>query len=621
MAARISYNPNTSHLELSFPYDPTGRAQSLAKGIYGYRWVKARKVWEYPATIETARSIVDAFDPDAGEGFSEWWQRVTVQRRAAERANALLQGEAEAEGDFGFAFHTEPYAHQRDYCRWAAMRDMAGLTYRGFFSEQGTGKTKSEIDMTTWEIQRGYCKGMPLVFCPNSVKRNWITEINIHAPPNLFVPVLVAGSAQEKVQTLERTSEIARTGSIPFVVINYDVLSQPSQEPVLKILKSMFKQGVFGKVIFDEATMIKNTKSSRGAEAFKLSRHLDSTGVIVSMTGTPYPKRLTDIFNLMRVLSPEILGASWPSFYRHHAVFGGWNNKEVVGYQNEDELRDKVNRHSFRRLLAECTDLPDEVHVTRTCEMSKEQQRVTAEIRKREMAMLEEGGEALVITSANAMAKILRFNQITSGFLEDKERGRSMEFSPNPKLQLLEQYLAEEVPADDKVVVWCAYQEDVKRIRDRLEKRGRALGGRPVTFYGPDSEAAREDAERAFKEDSDVRFMIATPDAGGWGLNWQVACHCVFYSYGFKWEALEQARSRIRRITQRSKMTYVWLVAENPTTKQASHGVSSGINQYILENLGSTESMAKKMTGDDQRIEKVLQKDPKRALRQALEVV
>lgn len=611
MEAELSYSLEHEVLELRFPYDTTGQRQRLAKSIAGWRWRSSKKAWEFPPTIDTAREVVAKFDPDAGPGFAEWWGRAQREREAAERALRLAAGEFEASGDFGFQFQTEPFENQLRYCEWAATRDMAGLTYRANFSQQGTGKTKMEIDMTVWELTRQLLRGMPVIFCPNSVKRNWVREINTHAPLGLFHPIMIDGSCAEKRALLEGCVDVLDRGvAVPVPIVNYEVLSHPSQREVLDQLMAM-AESAFGKVIFDESTLVKNSSSNRGKAAYRLARRIP---VRVVMTGTPYAKHLTDVFNQVKLLSPEILGSSWPAFYRHHVVLGGWQNKEVVGYRNQEELEQRVNRHAFRVLLEDCVDLPEEVNVERYCDLTKRQSSATSKLRKQMLAeMRDEDGKAWVLSAPNALTKLLRFNQITSGFLEDKTTERTTTFSPNPKLQLLMGIIKDEIPEDDKGVIWCCHQYDVEKIKEALDAAG--IGA--VTYYGEVPKDARDANEDRFNSDPECRFTIATPDAGGYGLNWQVANWALFYSYNFKWEAIDQARTRIRRATQRKKMTYIWLVAENPATRQASHGVSTGVNRYIIDNLAETSEVSLFMTGDFRK--KGI--DPKRFFRQALEVV
>lgn len=610
--AEIDYSARHQVLELTFPYDTTNRLQQLAKTIPGYRWVKGRKVWAYPPTIEHAKLLVAAFDPDAGTAFSDWWSRVNRERKAADLANSIVEGNAEATGDFGFIFKTEPRAHQLRYCEWAAMRSLAGLTYRANHSEQGTGKTKCEIDMTTWEMTRELLEGIPLIFCPNSVKRNWVREFFLHAPNGLFHPLMVNGTAQEKIDLIRQAADVYhKSTSIPVPVINYEVLSQPSQIKVFETLMEMAQGGLFGKIIYDESSAVKNPNCKRGKNAFKLAKHIP---IRVTMTGTPFGKHITDIFNPMKTLSPEILGASWPAFRKHHTLFGGFQNKQVVGYRNQRELEEVVNRHAFRVLLADCTDLPEEVHTYRYCDMSAGQVKATKKLKKDLIAeMQDEDGKPWALSAVNAMTQLLRFNQISCGHLEDRTTGRTATFSPNPKMKLLISIATDEIDESEKCVIWCCYQYDVVKVVKALTTA--KLGC--TTYYGADSKDVRDVNEDKFLNDPGCRFMVATAGAGAKGLNWQVANWNIFYSYNFNWEDQEQAAARIRRLTQQKRMTFMWLVAENPYIREQTHGVSTGINQYIIDNLEETSTMAEFMTGDFRKTGA----DPETFFRRAIEVM
>lgn len=612
--AKLSYIEESDELALTFAYDPD--LVALAKTVDSYRWDKRRKRWMYPATLTSARSVIKVFDPGVGPGFEEWVAKAKEQQEAALRARALLDGNVQITGDFGFKFHTDPYQHQEAYANWAALRLRAGLPFRAFFSEQGTGKTKSEIDMTLWEIQESYLVGMPLVICPEHVARNWVQEIYTHAPPNTFAPTIIQGTMAQKIELLRQMPGVAqRTRLVPVPIVGYAVLAQPSQKKVYEAVLKLVTDGVIGKVIFDESTKVKNPTSNTGKRAYQLGR---KAGIRVVMSGTPYAKRVTDIFQQMKILSSQILGSNYPAFARHICEYGGWQNREIIGYKPEAkrEVEEAVGQHSFRRLLAECTDLPEEVHCERYCDYSKEQIRVTAQLRESMMAVMDgDEGAPWMLNAAEAITQILRFNQIASGFVrtQDPDSGdtKTAVFKKNPKLQLLMDIVENEIPEHDQFVVWCCYQFDVEQVVDKLN----ANGFPAAPYYGGPMSSKTKNAlnETDFKAGK-IRCLVATPDAGGYGLNWQNANWCLFYSYNFQWEHYAQAQARIRRLTQEKVMHYLWLVAQNPVTRDNSYGAASGVNAYIKANLDETGEMAKEMTGD-------YKKDPACYLRQTLEIM
>ena len=46
-------------------------------------------------------------------------------------------------------------------------------------------------------------------------------------------------------------------------------------------------------------------------------------------------------------LDPDIFGPSYTAFSHRYAIFGGYQNYEVVGYQNEPELSEKIHSIAF----------------------------------------------------------------------------------------------------------------------------------------------------------------------------------------------------------------------------------------------------------------------------------
>ena len=95
------------------------------------------------------------------------------------------------------------------------------------------------------------------------------------------------------------------------------------------------------------------------------------------------------IFRLKtQVLAPELFGfSSFYSFQNHYAhifnrSFGARSFRQVVGYQNLDELSDKVDGFSFRVLKKECLDLPSKVYERRDVELTPQQRKMYKELKE-----------------------------------------------------------------------------------------------------------------------------------------------------------------------------------------------------------------------------------------------
>ena len=55
----------------------------------------------------------------------------------------------------------------------------------------------------------------------------------------------------------------------------------------------------------------------------------------------------------------------------------------VTGYQNLNELSDKLKPFSYRVLKEDCLDLPDKVYIRREIQLSDEQKRLYKQMKKK----------------------------------------------------------------------------------------------------------------------------------------------------------------------------------------------------------------------------------------------
>ena len=86
---------------------------------------------------------------------------------------------------------------------------------------------------------------------------------------------------------------------------------------------------------------------------------------------------------------------------------------------------------------------------------------------------------------------------------------------------------------------------------------------------------------------SKVRFIIGTPQTGGYGITLTGANVMVYYANGYDYEKRIQSEARINRAGQTRKMTYIDIIAEDT------------VDEKIVKALRSKMNIASKITGDD----------------------
>ena len=151
--------------------------------------------------------------------------------------------------------------------------------------------------------------------------------------------------------------------------------------------------------------------------------------------------------------------------------------------------------------------------------------------------------------------------------------GSIQEIKNNRLSELLE--VLEEVHA--KVVIWAHYQYDIETIVKHIKKKH---GDNSVlTYYGLTPQDQRQDNIAKFQDqESGVRFLVGTPQTGGYGITLTAASTMVYYSNGYDLEKRTQSEARIDRIGQTKPMTYIDIIAEDTVDERIVKALVKKIN-------------------------------------------
>jgi SNF2 family DNA or RNA helicase len=240
----------------------------------------------------------------------------------------------------------------------------------------------------------------------------------------------------------------------------------------------------------------------------------------------------------------------------------------VVGYKNLDELSEIIKPFSDRVLKKDCLDLPPTNYIKRTIQLSSEQQKLYNQMKR--MAIAELSGKTM--TTATALVQLMRLQQITCGHFKADD-GTVKQIKNNRVGELLE--VLNEV--EGKAIIWCHWRHDIQSVVKALEKE---YGPRSlVTYYGDTTTEDRQDAIKQIQNpDSEVRFLVGTPQTGGYGITLTEANTMIYFSNGYDLEKRTQSEARIDRIGQTRNMTYVDIIAENTVDEKIVKALRKKIN-------------------------------------------
>jgi SNF2 family DNA or RNA helicase len=84
-----------------------------------------------------------------------------------------------------------------------------------------------------------------------------------------------------------------------------------------------------------------------------------------------------------------------------------------------------------------------------------------------------------------------------------------------------------------------------------------------------------------------VRFIVGTPQTGGYGITLTGASTMIYYSNGYDLEKRQQSEARIDRIGQEKPMTYIDIIAEGT------------VDDKIVQSLRKKVNIASEVMGEE----------------------
>jgi SNF2 family DNA or RNA helicase len=460
-----------------------------------------------------------------------------------------------------YKFKTKPYAHQL-----TALEKSWNKENYAYFMEMGTGKTKVLIDNVAMLYDKGKIDGA-LIIAPKGVVKTWYEqELPIHLPDHIEnVSVLwqpnITKTQQEKLDSLFEIDS-----ALHILVMNVEALST---EKGVKFA-TKFINSHKAMMAIDESTTIKTPTARRTKNIIKIGLNAKYKRI---MTGSPITKNPLDLYTQCEFLDPWLLDFS--SYYAFRNRYAEMKTMHVHGrsiqvvdkFQNLGELSDTVKQFSYRVLKEDCLDLPPKNFIKRHITLTPDQKKVYEQMKKAAIAVL----NGKVTTTMTVLTQLMRLHQITCGYVTADD-GTTQQVESNRLNELMS--ILEET--EGKVIIWANYQLSVGEIIQKIIK----VYGKDsyVHYYGLTPQEDRQDFIRKFQNDPKCRFIIGTPQTGGYGITLTQANTVIYYSNGYDLEKRLQSEDRAHRIGQKKTVTYIDLICEDTVDEKIVKALRNKIN-------------------------------------------
>jgi SNF2 family DNA or RNA helicase len=401
------------------------------------------------------------------------------------------------------------WAHQSSAASWYADRH-AGL----FAQDMGTGKTFSAL-----------------------------LALNAMRNPLEFLD-LSRGSGKQRAERLRAALAMA-AGRCLVVVVNYESVWRSALAPTIEAVK-------WAAIVLDESHRIKAPGGSASRYLARLASKQPNAKRLC-LTGTPMPHSPLDLYGQFRFLDPQVFGTSFTRMRARYAECDFRFPSKVKYWKNQDELSAKLDAHSFRVKADEVLDLPDVIHDVLPVELSPRVLRFYRALESEMVAEIEQG----TVTVANALTKLLRMQQATSGYAKVDATTTPVLIDGDPSKRLALHDRLEDLPANEPVVVFCRFRSDLNDIAATARQLGREYA---------EVSGERKDLERWQRGDAVI--LGVQMQSGGVGIDCSRAAYAFYYSLGFSLGDYEQSLARLRRPGQTRCVRYYHLVCEGTVDEQ-----------------------------------------------------
>lgn len=386
--------------------------------------------------------------------------------------------------------------------------------------EMGLGKTLQLIALLLLFKEESPTRA--LIICPTSLIINWQREIYRFAP-NLSV--LIHRGAN-------RAGIADRLSGVDIILTTYDTVVQDV----------LFLQSIpFEWIICDEAQAVKNPDSKRR----KALSALKST-FFIPVTGTPVETSLTDLWSLVDLSIPGLLGS--------RAEF-------EITYQNDPDSARELTRYVDalilrRRLTDVASDLPERHDISLPVELSPRHALLYEEVRTQALEEFEASG-ALV---ASGRLELLTAHPWILDYPPGHEFWRSIppetlkEYGEGmtPKLDATLRLIQEAFSTDKKILLFARYNRVFPIINALVSGQDDVYVNQ---INGGTDANDRQVIVDEFSDHSGPALLVLNPKAAGSGLNITAATVVIHYTQYWNPALDMQASARAHRRGQTQPVT------------------------------------------------------------------
>ena len=336
-------------------------------------------------------------------------------------------------------------------------------------------------------------------------------------------------SKASPTSTMIRIGKSSDIGNYDFYIINYELLHKRADDLAKLPIRS---------IVCDEVQHLRSKTTQKYAAVKKLAAK-ESVKYRVGLSGTPIYNRGSEIWPIVDILKPGLLGN-----FKEFCEYFCWvdeKGKAIVLDNKRDTLRKQLTTHvMLRRKKSDVLkDLKDKVRYQEV--IASDERFYKAELDKIWKKLEEEQSYA------------------ETAFDKSASYHRAIESEPQAaglaKLKHVVEFVNEVMETEESIVVFCHHKAIHTLLHESLEEHN------PSSIIGGQTLTTRDNEIDRFQK-GQTRLMIAGLRAGNVGINLTKARYVIFAELDWSPAIHRQAEDRLHRIGQKNKVFAYYLVGK-----------------------------------------------------------
>ena len=466
--------------------------------------------------------------------------------------------------DMNFRTRLLPYQQE-------AVDKLAGLKVGALYMEQGTGKTRTALEIVSRRLEEEKMQ-IVLWLCPCSAKGNLKNDIIKHCgevPDEIVIKGIESISGSDRLYV--RLAELVEQFSVMLIV--------------------------------DESNLVKNPKALRSQRIIELASKCKYRMIL---NGTPVSRNEADMYAQWYILDWRILGyKSFYSFARNHLEYftiispSGQEVKtdRIRRVLDKEYLTQKIAPYTYQITKKEAElSIPNKKYHSYSFYMTSRQEAIYGSTKDLFLDQVDDFREETIYKLFTALQHVASGRRITSEpYARMTTESIFSDPEENPRVQCFLN-LVDEAIEGEQCIVFCKYQSEIIDLETVLDRRESNW----AEFTGRVSGKKRTENLEDFRSGK-AQFLLANKMCGAYGLNLQFCHNIIFYSNDFDYATRVQAEDRIHRIGQ------------TVTPQIYDIEGSETIDGFISNNLVGKTSMVKTFKSLIQKWKKAKREDLEKA--------